>query len=401
MTEYLINFYQQWKLSETLSIYFSISTLLAFIFLVSFFINWIFKAYIIRLIDHFSKNSTNGWWRVITQHATLEKLSHLGPAAFVYWASQLIEIDSVPFTHTIVDMIRTLTLVYMVITVFSVISSWLDAFYEHLHTTETMKNKPLRGYIQFIKMFLGAIAIILAISLLIHQSPWALLASLGFISGGIIFIFRDTLLGFLANIQLSTYDLIRVGDWIAIEKFNVSGTVSDIYVNFIKIKAVDNSIITLPTSELINSSVQNWRGMVESGGRRMQRSIKIDLDSIKFCSDELLKRLKDLKPLQPYFQQKSELSKPLNELKLTNIELFRAYIKGYLSGNTKIHQGMTFLVRQLQSTETGVPLEICAFVNNVDWEAYENIQAEILEHLFAMIPLFELKIFQSPRNPIN
>jgi miniconductance mechanosensitive channel len=223
------------------------------------------------------------------------------------------------------------------------------------------------------------------VSLLLNKSPIVFLTGLGALSAVLMLVFKDTILGFVTNIQVAALDLIRVGDWITIPSAGVDGDVMDVSINTVKIRNFDKTISTLPTYTLINNSVQNWRGMTETGGRRIKRSISIDINTIKFCDAELINKLKNEEYLKDF-----DFSK-----KPTNVTVFRTYMESYLRQHPKIHLGLTFLVRELQPTETGLPVELYIFTNDTNWVNYEGIQADIFDYAFASLPIFDLRAFQS------
>ena len=265
---------------------------------------------------------------------------------------------------------------------------------------------------QVAKIILWIIAAVLSISILLNKSPWAFLTGIGALSAVIILVFKDSILGFVANIQVSAYDMVRVGDWITMNQYGVDGDVIDISINTVKVQNFDKTIVTIPTYTLISSGVQNWRGMRDSGGRRIKRSIYIDIDTIKFCDTAILERLSKLNFLKEYLSSiTSEIeaynakhgfdaSLSVNGRKLTNIGLFRAYTLNYLRHHEKIQKDpkFTFMFRQLQPTETGLPLQVYVFTNDINWVRYEGIQSDIFDHLLASLPLFELRAFQSLSN---
>ena len=282
----------------------------------------------------------------------------------------------------------------------------IDSMHAYSLGVEYLKHKPIKSYFQILKIIIWVITFIFGISILLDKSPMVFLTGLGAISAVTMLVFKDTILGFVASIQVAAYDSVRVGDWITISGKNVDGDVIDVSVNTVKVRNFDNTVVTLPTYELMTASVQNWRGMTESGGRRIKRSILIDIDSIHFCNDALLAELSKLMLLNNDLENKKQeihsynlnakidKSLPANGRDLTNIGLFRTYIENYLRNNDKIHKNMTFLVRQLQPTEMGLPIEVYVFTNDTKWENYEKIQSDIFDHLLATLPYFQLKAFQ-------
>ena len=278
----------------------------------------------------------------------------------------------------------------------------------HLEHSKFFKNKPINSYVQLVKTLIYLFSIIILISILIGKSPLYLLTALGAVSAIILLIFRDTILGFTASIQISANDMVRVGDWVSLPKYGADGDVTEINLVTVKIKNWDNTISTVPTYAFINDSFKNWRGMSESGGRRIKRYLSFNMQTVKFADDEFLKKLSKIQILTNFIEQsqlrinkfngeqnadKSELA---NGRHMTNIGLFRNYAELYLKSNPLLNVEMTTMVRQLQPTELGIPLEIYCFSKNQEWIAYEQLSSDLFDHLIAVSTKFDLKIFQSP-----
>jgi miniconductance mechanosensitive channel len=251
------------------------------------------------------------------------------------------------------------------------------------------KDLPIKTYLQVASMICWLISLILIISTLGDKSPVSMLTGLGAISAVLMFTFKDSILGLVSSIQVSAYEIARIGDWITIGSKDIDGEVIDISLNIVKVRKFDKTIVSFPTQELMQQSVTNWRGMVDSGGRRIKRSIYIDANYIKFCDQKLLNDLLNKELRNPSINTQNQ------EILHTNLGLYREYIKSYLSTRQDIFcDGFTFLIRQLESTSEGLPLEIYAFTKTTNWVEYEEIQANIIEHLIAILPSFQLKIFQ-------
>jgi miniconductance mechanosensitive channel len=250
--------------------------------------------------------------------------------------------------------------------------------------------------------------VVVIVAILIDKNVAWLLSGLGAMTAVLLLIFKDTILSLVASIQISSNDLFKVGDWVEAPQFGADGDVIDIALHAVKIQNWDKTISIIPTNKLIDSTFRNWRGMSESGGRRIKRSLFIDMNSIHLCDETILQKFTRFELLREYIQQKQkevaehnkthniDTSELINGRRLTNIGTFRAYIEAYLRNNSQIHPEMTFLVRQLEPTATGLPIQIYVFTNDTDWIRYEDIQADIFDHLLAVIPEFGLKIFQSP-----
>ncbi|MES2636848.1 MAG: mechanosensitive ion channel domain-containing protein [Pseudomonadota bacterium] len=270
----------------------------------------------------------------------------------------------------------------------------------HLH--------PIKGYIQVAKLVVTIIAIILIVATLIDRSPVILLSGIGAMAAVLMLIFQDTILSLVASVQISSNNIVRVGDWIEMPQLHADGDVIDVALHTVTVQNFDKTITTIPTKKLITESFKNWRGMQESGGRRIKRSLYIDQNSIHFIEPDTLRKMQSFGVLKDFIAKKSlELDKwnqqlaaqglePVNERRMTNIGNFRAYIEQYLRNHPHIQQEMTLLVRQLNPTPNGLPIEIYCFTKTVQWAEYESIQSDIFDHLFAIVNQFDLRIFQSP-----
>lgn len=283
--------------------------------------------------------------------------------------------------------------------------TYANEIYERLPRS---RNRPIKGFIQVVKIVVLCGAAIIMISILIQQSPLLLLSGLGAITAVLLLVFKDTILSLVASVQLTTNDMLRVGDWIEMPAMNADGDVIDISLHTVKVQNFDKTITTIPTHRLVSDSYRNWRGMSESGGRRIKRALTIDQSSIRFLSDDEVQDLKRFKILEPYLTGKrkeldewnaTELSSgaaPVNARRLTNIGTLRAYIVAYLKWHPRIGDGFTLLVRQLAPSPSGLPIEIYCFTNTTTWGEYEAIQADIFDHLIAIMPEFGLRLFQTP-----
>jgi miniconductance mechanosensitive channel len=304
-------------------------------------------------------------------------------------------------------LIKTVKIYFTAIIVF-VSNSVLNAGFEIYNTTPYAHHRPIKGYIQLLKILVYFMAGIMIIAILLNRNPTVLLTGLGAIAAVLILVFKDTILGFVASIQLSANDMVKIGDWVEMRSHNADGTVIDITLNTVKVQNWDKTISTIPTYALVSESFNNWKGMEESGGRRIKRYIPIDTSSIKFCDQEMLKRFEKFDLIRGYVIEKEKELKEYNAGKKiseedyisgrhqTNIGIFRKYLEVYLHQHPMINQDMTFLIRQLQPTEKGLPVEIYVFCKDQRWANYESIQADIFDHIFAVIPEFDLKVFQEP-----
>ena len=289
------------------------------------------------------------------------------------------------------------------------VSAAINAFNSVYQTFEISKQRPLKGYLQIVKLLAFAFGAVIIIAILTGQSVGYFVTGLGAMTAVLLLVFKDTILSLVASIQLTQNDMVRVGDWIEIPGAGVDGDVIDVALHTVKIQNWDKTIATVPTAQLIQKSFRNWRGMSESGGRRIKRSLSIDMSTIRFLEEDEIERFSRFSPLKQYMESKrDELDSHNKEndpgpdltwdpRRLTNIGTLRAYIIQYLRGNKRLHQeGMTLLVRQLQPGSQGLPIEIYCFANDTAWANYEDIQADIFDHLLSKLPEFGLKVFQEP-----
>lgn len=368
--------------------------------IVAFIANWIAKQLVRRVVTFFVRKSKTSWDDILLERKVFSRLSHLAPALVFYYTAPMF--DALEFT------IEKLSMVYMMLAGLLVFFAFLDSLVDIYRSFEVAKQRPVKGYAQIIKIIIFIFVAIIAISTLMDRSPLILLSGLGAMTAVIILVFKDSILGLVASIQLSMNDMVRVGDWIEMPKFNADGDVIDISLHTIKVQNWDKTITTIPAYALISDSFKNWRGMSESGGRRIKRAINIDMNSIRFLDEELYAKLDKFNRLKEYLKNKrDEIAKYNDSMKLsrddivngrhlTNIGTFRAYVNAYLKDHPKIHRGMTFMVRQLPPSQYGLPIEIYVFSNDQDWVNYEAIQSDIFDHILAIIPMFDLKVYQNP-----
>ncbi len=365
---------------------------------------WGTKRFFIPLIESGIKKSAANWDDTLVKQQFFGRLAYLVPTVVAFFISDII---FSPTSSAGIFFKRTALIVFVIFGV-RVMDALLKSLHDILCTQEFCKGKPLRGYIQAITIVIYIMAAIFIVAIATNQSPWGILTVLGGLTAVLILVFKDTLLGLVASIQLSANDMVRVGDWIEMPTYGADGDVIDVSINTIKVRNWDKTIATIPAYALISDSFKNWRGMDESGGRRIKRSIFIDMNSVKFCNEEMLDRFAKFRLLKEYLPQKQAKIDAFNKEKgadptimldgrhQTNVGIFRAYIIAYLRQHPKIHQEMTFLVRHLQPTPQGLPIEIYVFSNDQEWANYEAIQADILDHILAAVPQFDLRIFQYP-----
>lgn len=385
MLENLRNYYMGLSEHHFLATFLSVLTIFIIVLFISYVVGFIINKSIVKFIKSFLNRSESNLANMLVKFDVFKRLSHVAPGIFIYIGVSFAEFPGHDWTLTFVNAIQLIAQIYITISIIRFLVSLVDAIFSFFQTLAYFKNHSLKSYAQIIKIILYFIAFILVVSLLLNKSPIAFLTGLGAMSAVLILVFKDTILGFVTNIQVAALDLVRVGDWITVPAAGVDGDVMEVSINTVKIRNFDKTISTIPTYNLISNSVQNWRGMQETGGRRIKRSINLDIDTIKFCNEELLGKLK-----------KEEFLKNFNfDGKITNITLFRNYVENYLRQHPKIHLGLTFLIRELQPTEKGLPVELYIFTNDTNWVNYEKIQADIFDFIFASLPVFELRAFQS------
>jgi miniconductance mechanosensitive channel len=375
-------------------------TALVLIASIAFVSNLIVKKILIRLINH-ALHLIGDRNDVIIKHGLIARLANIIPAVVV-----IVGIELVPdLNETIKKIIHNVASAFIILSISRALSALLNMVNSIYTLRPNSYNKPIKGYIQLIKIALALITAILIMAALIDRSPLILLSGLGAITAVLMLVFQDTLLSLVASIQISSSDMLRVGDWIEMPQLNADGNVIDIALHTVKVQNWDKTITTLPTRRLINDPFKNWRGMTESGGRRVKRALNIDQNSIHFLTDKEKYRLKKFRLLQDYMEQKEkEIAEWNNSLsgddiintrRLTNIGTFRAYVEQYLRRHPGINQGMTLMVRQLGPTDKGLPLEIYCFTSNTSSIVYESIQADIFDHLYAIMPEFGLRAYQA------
>lgn len=314
--------------------------------------------------------------------------------------------DTAPEFVTFDNFILILTKVFEIITYIGILMSLVDSLQGMYNTKDVSKARPIKGVVQVIKIILVIACILLVIAAFTQRDVKSILLGLGTLSAILMLVFKDSILGFVGGIQLTTNDMVRIGDWIV--KGEADGTVIDIGLTTVKVQNWDNTISTIPTYSLVTDPFTNWRGMSDSGGRRIARSIIIDADTVKFCTPEMLERFRKYQLVEKYINDtENEItryneengintSSLVNGRRQTNIGIFRAYLVEYLMNNPNVNKDMTVLVRQQSPTETGIPIQIYCFSKNKNWLPYESIQSDIFDHVFAVVPEFDLRVYQKP-----
>jgi len=366
-------------------------------------INFIIKRILLSVITKIVQRTKTKWDDILVQKGLFSRLAPIIPLLFLYYFIPLVFRDY----PSAADLIQRINIAILIVLILRVFSSLITAINDIYSSYGISKNRPIKGYLQIVRIFISIIGIVLVITTLLDKSAMGLLSGIGAFSAVLLLVFKDSILGLVASIQLTGNDMIRIGDWVSVPDYGADGDVIDIKLQTVTIQNFDKTLVNVPIYSLISSSFKNWRGMSESGGRRIKRHLNIDMNSVGFCSKEMIERFNEVEILGEYISGKNrEIQKEnsaknvntdllINGRRLTNLGVFRAYITAYLKEHPLISDEMTFLVRQLQPTEKGIPLEIYVFSRDQDWNNYENIQADIFDHLLASISFFDLAVFQS------
>lgn len=375
---------------------------LVLLLVVGIFADVVVKRYVTRLARRASQRTRVEWDDDLIRFNVVGRLTQAVPALIIYFGVPLLP----GLGETFSELIRNVALAYVVLVVTLGIGAFLSAVNAIYNRHPAAKERPIKGFVQIAKIAIYILGAVLAISALMAKSPVVLLTGLGAMTAILLLIFRDTILSLVASVQLASLDMVRVGDWIEMPQFSADGDVIDVALHTVKVQNWDKTITTIPTHKLISESFRNWRGMSESGGRRIKRSINIDVNSVCFLTDGEIERFRDFAMLRGYIDRKrAELQEHnvalgktanVNLRRLTNLGTFRAYVYNYLKEHPRIHKGMTLMVRQLQPAPEGIPIEIYCFTDTTEWAEYESVQADIFDHLLAQCREFGLKVFQSP-----
>ena len=399
------NWLVHFRLPEALAEFSSVALSLLILALLVWLTHRITKRFIISVAYPIIKKSSTVWDDEMIEHGVLIRCSHIALAAVVHFLAPVIFAGHPQMIAASQTVVNT----YLVIIVLLIIDSVLNLLREIWDKLPIGTRFPSKSFVQAAKLIINLIGCIFILSAILGKSPIVFFSGLGAITAILLLIFKDAILGLVAGFQLSINNMVMVGDWIEMPGRGADGDVIDVSLTTVKVQNWDKTITTIPTYALISDSFKNWRGMHSSGGRRIKRSINIDLRSIQFADEELLERFKRIRILKPYLEEKlsdiqkynshvgDDLSELINGRRLTNVGTFRAYCLSYLRNHPKIHpKGMTLLVRQLEPTKTGLPIQLYAFTNDTKWANYENIQADIFDHLFSILPEFNLRPFQDP-----
>lgn len=370
--------------------------------IIAWIANFIVKRILVRGITKALQATVLKNAEILKNYNVVSRLSNAIPAMVLALGVNII--PGLP--EVVVQIVHNVCSAFIILTLALAIGNVLDLINILWQKRSDAVHKPIKGYIQIIKIFIYAVAVVLMIAALIDKSPVILLSGLGAMAAVLMLVFQDTLLSLVASVQISSNGMIRVGDWIEMPQVNADGDVIDIALHTVKVQNWDKTITTIPTKKFLSESFKNWRGMSEAGGRRIKRCLFLDQNSVRFLTVEEENHLKNFILLKDYLDEKDQEievwnkensdNNAINCRRITNLGTFRAYIEQYLKNHSKIHKNMTLLVRQLAPTAEGIPLEIYCFTNDIRWNAYEGIQSDIFDHLLAILPEFGLRVFQNP-----
>jgi len=403
---HIINNFSDWLLTHGVEPdmvhYIRLLILIVALSIILFIVDIVAKKIIVGSITKVLVKSKNKWDDVLLEKGIFSQLAHLFPAIVVNWSTPFVFSDFTTWIPTINKLVDG----YMIIVVVMFLTSFFNALEHFFANSKKFKDKPIESYFQLAKLISYFIAGIFILSLALGKSPIYLLGAFGAVSAVLLLIFKDTILGFVASIQIATNDMVRVNDWVEMSKYGADGNVIKITLNTVKVRNWDNTITTIPTYALVSDSFKNWRGMQEVGARRIKRHLYIRPKSIRFANAEMLEKFKSFQLVETYLTErqqeietnnttiKADKTEVINGRNLTNIGVFREYTERYLQSHNEINPNMTLMVRQLQSNQYGLPLEIYCFAKTTNWEAYEGIQSDIMDHLFAASESFGLEIYE-------
>ena len=375
------------------------------VLLVAYLADTVCRKILLKVVSRLVKQTKATWDDIVFDRKVMVHLSRMVAPILIYILLPLAFSDAESAT---LALILRFCLIFIIIMFLSFISALLTAVYTVYSEKEQFRDRPLKGLLQTVQVILYFVGGIIVVSILIDRSPGVLLTGLGASAAVLMLVFKDSIMGFVSGVQLSANNMLKVGDWIAMPKYGADGTVIEVTLNTVKVRNWDNTITTIPPYLLVSDSFQNWQGMRESGGRRVKRSINIDMTSVRFCTPEMLAKYRKIQLLKEYVETTEKVVKEYNKehhidnsvlvngRRQTNLGVFRAYLTNYLKSLPTVNQDLTCMVRQLQPTETGIPMELYFFSASKDWIPYEGIQADVFDHVLAIIPEFDLRVFQNP-----
>ena len=372
-----------WGVDEKIANTFDEAIIAILLVAVAIGLDYLCQAIFVGGVRSIVKHTHYKWDTLLIKRKVVHYLVHTIPGILVYVLLPMAFIRG----KELLFISQKICAIYIIFSLLLALNGLLLMMLDLFNQQEKMKNRPMKGFIQVLQVLVFFVGGIVIIAILVNKSPATLFAGLGASAAILMLVFKDSILGFVAGIQLSANDMLRPGDWITMPSANANGIVQEITLNTVKVQNFDNTISTIPPYNLVNSSFQNWRGMVESGGRRVMKSIYLDLNTIMFCTPEMLDTFRKEIPLLADYQ-------PDKDVVPTNSQVFRVYVERYLTSLPVVNQDLDLIISQLQSTEYGVPVQIYFFSRNKIWKEYERIQSDIFDHFFAMIPKFELKVYQ-------
>jgi len=395
---------EQFQLAPTIAQVLALAAAIIYLFGLTLLANLLTKRFIAYIVHPIIGKTAITWDDLLIEHRVIIRFSHIAPAATIHFFAPAI-FEGNP---GIVSLISQIVNIYLIAIILFVIDGALNFMRAVWERSEVGKRYPAKSFTQATKLVINLIGLIFILSALLEKSPLVLFSSLGAVTAILLLIFKDAILGLVAGFQLSVNNMVMVGDWIEMPGRGADGDVIDVSLTTVKVQNWDKTITTIPTYALISDSFKNWRGMSESGGRRIKRALSIDMRTIQFADEALLERFKRIRLLQPYLDAKLEeitkhnkdVGNDLNELingrRLTNVGTFRAYCVAYLRNHPKLHQNMTLIVRQLAAGPNGLPIEVYVFTNDTAWARYEDIQGDIFDHFLSVLPEFGLSAYQAP-----
>ena len=363
-------------------------------------LNFIINSVVIKLIAKFIRNNKHKWDDVLLETKLFKRIALIVPGVLIY--------SFAPFYNEFQGIIQRLAVIYILIVVSLTLKSLLDALDIIYRQNPVSKERPIKGLLQIIEIAVYVLVGIAVVSIILDKNPIYLISGIGAATAVVSFIFKDLIVGFVSGIQLTWNDMLRIGDWVEMPKYGVDGDVLEISLYSVKIQNWDKTISTIPTSVFVNDSFKNWRGMRDYGGRRVKRSFFMDMTTVKICSEEMIERFRKIEFLTDYIEEKTReidnyniennINKDLliNGRRLTNLGVFRIYLTNYIKNRVNTLPGSTTMVRQLAPGENGIPIELYLFVADIQWVNYESIQADIFDHILAVVEIFELRVFQNP-----
>jgi miniconductance mechanosensitive channel len=375
-----------------------------FLLLAAVIADLVIKGIVLRIVQTVAKRSSVTWDDAIVEHNVVGRLVQLVPALMVFVGTPFV--PGLP--DALVQLTRNVATGYMVLVSTMALTAFLSAGNSIYSSLPVAKTRPLKGFVQLLQIVVWVFGVVLIVAAILDRSPLLLLSGFGAMTAILLLVFKDTILSLVASVQLTAQDMVRVGDWIEMPQFGADGDVTDVQLHTVTVQNWDKTITTIPTHRLISDSFRNWRGMSQSGGRRIKRALYLDMSSIRFQTADEVDHFKRFSLLKDYIRGKENeladynaslehaVDEAVNKRRLTNLGTFRAYARNYLKNRPDLRKDMTLMVRQLAPGPEGLPLEIYCFTNTTAWVDYEGIQADIFDHLLAIVPEFGLRLYQKP-----